>query len=475
MELKTNFETMKRIAEESERLVEQLKEYIFRTGIGVGDRDKINKSEANELVQLIAGRLEKIDINGDENVLSDMITIYDKAIKSIEEELKKNSELEDDHLDKFNDATIESFKEVQEVLKSSEKRFATPIKSIFDKFTEEIENGNIDKEYREKKLEEIETDKRIIEEEIDENTSGLNTFEAKTREERKAYDEMAKLINQYFKLKERIKEINGDLANPDLAEEEKEKLKAEKLEKEKTLVGVFKDISNRTNEEEEYKQKEKESDEDYLKRVEAMGIDMYVKKALTLRAADLKEKIKGLKDTTIKIYDEETKTFKEVKIKDYINIEDSKQLAKLSDKIETDRNLNREALREKKEKVEELDKSKENYLNEKSNANEYYNSENLPGHPKEMGVWDKFKKRMQFNREHGRNGIIKSFFKSFSKSRDNEIFEEEMKKYVTPNDTRKKLLKDIEVKVKSGEATERIKAAVKRNLFKDRDIDRDEK
>ena len=74
---------------------------------------------------------------------------------------------------------------------------------------------------------------------------------------------------------------------------------------------------------------------------------------------------------------------------------------------------------------------------------------------------------MEFNREHEGEGRLKSFFKSFSKNRDEEVFEEEIKKSKQTTETRKEWLKDIEVRVKSGEAIERVKAAVKTKMFKE--------
>ncbi len=462
MELKTQSDTLKRLASISETLVEQLKNYVINNGIRVGTV-AMDIGGAEDFTRIIRTNLEGISINGDENVLYDIVAIYDQAIKSIEAELAKNKELEDGDVDKFNDATIESFNNVKKVLENSKNSSVGPIKTILDELT----NGDIDKEYREKKVEEINADTRILESEILENASSLEDFESETRNERIAYEEMLVLVKQYFDLKKEIEDIDKELAKPDISDEDKSKLQDEKAKKQKNLISVLKDINDRTDKDEEYKQGEKESDKDYLKRIQSKDPDMYVNRAQSFKQYDLSKKLESLKNKKIKIYDEKTKTFKEIEVKDYIDKDDASQLASLSEKIETDRNINRAALKDKKDKIEELNKRKENYINTQPNSNKQSSSLSLPTIPEKMGFWSKFKKRMEFNREHEGEGRLKSFFKSFSKNRDEEVFEEEIKKSKQTTETRKEWLKYIEVKVKSGEAVERVKAAVKTKMFKE--------
>ena len=466
MELKTQSDTLKRLAGISETLVDQLKDYVINNGIRVGTAS-MNIGEAQDFTRIIRTNLEGISINGDENVLDDIVAIYDKAIKSIETELEKNKELEDGNVDKFNDATIESFNNVKKVLENSKNGSVGPIKTILDELTTEIENGDIDKEYKEKKIEEIDADTRKINSEIAENTSSLENFESETRDERIAYEETIALVKQYYELKKEIEDIDKELAKPDIPDEEKAELESQKAEKEKNLISVLKDINDRTDKDKDYKQGKEESDKDYLKRIQSKDPDMYVKRAQSNKQYDLSKKLESLKNKEIKVYDEKTKTFKKIKVKDYIDKDDASKLAGLSEKIETDRNINRDAVKSKKEEIEKLNRRKENYTNGQSNPNKQPSSPSLPAVPEEMGFWSKFKKRMEFNREHEGEGRLKSFFKSFSKHRDEEVFEEQIKKSKHSNETRKEWLKDIEVKVKSGETANRVKAAIKTKIFKE--------
>ena len=70
-------------------------------------------------------------------------------------------------------------------------------------------SGEIDEEYRDSKIEEINAETRNIEAEITANTSGLEDFEYKTRNERVAYDEMSRLTKEYFALKQEIEDIEA--------------------------------------------------------------------------------------------------------------------------------------------------------------------------------------------------------------------------------------------------------------------------
>ena len=76
-------------------------------------------------------------------------------------------------------------------------------------------SGEIDEEYRDSKIEEINAETRNIEAEITANTSGLEDFEYKTRNERVAYDEMSRLTKEYFALKQEIEDIDRELGKPD--------------------------------------------------------------------------------------------------------------------------------------------------------------------------------------------------------------------------------------------------------------------
>lgn len=462
MELKTDIEKLNRIAAEAENLVERLKQFVFDNGIDEATGVAMNISEAEDFTKLIGKKLEGININGDENALSDIITIYDKAIKSIEEELEKNKGLEDGHTDKFNDATIESFNNVKKVLEDSKGKTAGPVKTILDELSDEKARGDIDKEYKDSKIEEINAEKRNIEAEIAENTSGLEDLEYKTRNERIAYDEMSRLAKEYFDLKKEIEDIDRELGKPDISDEKKAELETKKADKEKTLISVLKDINEKTDKDEDYKQGENESDRDYLARIQSKVPDMYVKRAQSNKQYDLEQKLESLKNMKIRVYNSTTKKFEEIKVKDYIDKTDASQLAGLSDKIRSDRTINRSAVKSERAKIEKLNTRKDNYINTPA----------LPATiPEKMGFLSKFRKRKEFLREHEGEGKIKSFFKSFSKKRDQEVFAEEIKRANAPSEFRKNVLVKAEELIKRGKGKEEIKAKIKADEFKSMEDD----
>lgn len=465
MELKTDIEKLNRIAAKAENLVERLKQFVFDNGIDGPTGAAMGMSEAENFTKLIGRKLEAININGDEDVLSDIIAIYDKAIKSIEEELEKNKDLEDGHIDKFNDATIESFNNVKKVLENSKGKKAGPLKDILDELSEEKASGEIDEEYRDSKIEEINAETRNIEAEITANTSGLEDFEYKTRNERVAYDEMSRLTKEYFALKKEIEDIDRELGKPDISDETKADLEGKKANKEKTLISIIKDINEKTYKAKEYKQDKNESDRDYLERIQSNAIapDMYAKQALTIKQGELENKLKSLEDMKIRVYNSTTKKFEEIEVKDYVDRTDDKELEKLSDKIKTDKIINRSAVKSEKDKIKELNSRKDNY-NAQAQA--------LPAViPEEMSFLNKFRKRREFLREREGEGKIKSFFKSFSKKRDQEVFAQGQKKVELPSEFRKSILVKAEDLREKGKNKEEIKATIKAGIFESMEKD----
>ncbi len=461
MELKTDIEKLNRIAAKAENLVEMLKQYVFDHGIDEATSVAMTMPEAGDFIKLIGGKLEAINVNGHEDVLSDIITIYDTAIKSIEEELEKNKGLEDGHIDKFNDATIESFNNVKKALENSKGKKAGPLKDILEELSEAKASGKIDEEYRDSEVEEIDAEKRNIEAEIATNTSGLEDFEYKTRNERVAYDEMLRLTKEYFDLKKEIEDIDRELGKPDISDETKADLEGKKANKEKTLISIIKVIDEKTHKDEDYKQGENESDRDYLARIQSNAIapDMYAKQALTIKQGELENKLKSLENMKIRVYNSTTKKFEEIKVKDYVDRTNASELAKLSDKIKIDRNINRSAVKSERDKIKKLNARKDNY-------NSQAQAQALPATiPEKMSFLNKFRKRREFLREHEGEGKIKSFFKSFSKKRDQEVFAERQERCEVTSEFRKDILVTAEDLIKKGENKEKAKAAIKAGIF----------
>lgn len=472
MDLKTDIEKLKRIAVYAESLVEDLKQYVFDNGIDEVSGTAMDDLSAENFTKLIGKKLEAVNINGDENVLSDIVTIYDKAIKSIEEELNKNKELEDGHADKFNDATIESFNKVKKVLENSKGKSAGPLKEILDELEEENEKGKIVEEYRDSKIEEIEAEERSINHEIDKNKNGLLDFEFATKNERDAYDKIVILESEYNALQKEIQRIDTELSKPDLSDSDKAELESSKAEKQKTLIKILKDINNMTDKDEDYKQGENESDKDYLSRIQTKTPDLtkYVTDATGKKEEELKNKLEKLKDKKIRIYNEKTKKFEEKAVKDYIDKDEPEQLASLTAKISQDKTMNREALKGERERIDKLNARKYNYINN-TNDQSYSQQLPVPVPEKEMGFFDKFKKRQKFYREHEGKGKFKSFFNSFFKKRDAEVFEEEQKRTKAPSEFRKSILVKAEQLMKSGEGKDRAKAAAKTEIFNNMEKD----
>lgn len=471
MELKTNSEYLKRISVEAERLVADLKDYVFRNGIDDGGRKAITEAEAKKLTKLISGKLEGINIDGNEETLDDIIAIYDKAIKSIDAELAKNAELENGNLDKFNKETIDSFNNVKKVLESSKGTTAEPLKSALDQLVEEKENGKIEEEYKELKIEQVEFEENSINDEIKANTEGLNKFELATRKEREALEDTVGLSQEYFKIKSEIDKIEKALANPDLKDEEKEKLESQKEEKEDKLVSVFKKFDEKYEKDEAYKQKEKESASDYLKRIETIDgpTDMQVKMYVTIKQGDLIKKIEGLKGQTLKIYDEAKKEFKEVNVEDYIDVKNGAELNNLSEKINSDKLLNKQGIKDQKDRLNELKKEKEEY--EKIDSTLEKNNQNLPAKvTRGMGFREKFSKRNEYYQSQG-DGKFKAFFKSlFNRGKDDkDVFATEIKQEKVPNNLRKKFLQDLEKGIALGKGKDQVIRDIKSQLFNSMD------
>lgn len=468
MELKTNSEYLKRISVEAEHLVADLKDYVFRNGIDGGVRGEITEAEAKKLTKLISGKLEVIGINGNEEVLDDIIAIYDKAIKSIDAELAKNAKLEKGNLDKFNKGTIDSFNNVKKVLESSKGTTAEPLKSALDQLVEEKENGKFEEEYKEIKIEEVEFEENKINDEIKANTEGLNKFELATRKEREALDDTVGLSQEYFKIKSEIDKIEKALANPDLKDEEKEKLEIQKEEKEDKLVSVFKKFDEKYEKDDTYKQKENESASDYLKRMEktdGKATDMQVKMYVTIKQGDLRKKIETLKGQTLKIYDEAKKEFKEIDVKDYLDVTKGEELNNLSEKINSDKLLNKQGVKEQRDRLNELKKEREKY--EKIDSTLETNNQNLPAKITEgMGFREKFSKRNEYYQNQGDNKF-KAFFKSlFNRGRDDaDVFASEVKKQKVPNNLRKQFLEELEKGIKSGKGKDKIISDIKAKIF----------
>lgn len=474
MELKTDIQVLQRIAAKAENLVEQLKDYVFEKGIDVGLRTGITENEAKGLTSLISGRLEGIRINGDEDLLDDIITIYENAIKSIDEELEKNKELANGHLDKFNPATIHSFNNVKKVLEDSKGKFAEPLKVALEELVEQKTTGQIDEDYKEIRIEEIETEEIDIQDRMKENTSGLNAFELATRKEREALDATLELSKKYFAVKKEINEIEKELSNPDLKDEDKEKLKNQKEEKETELVSIFKKFDEKFEKDDEYKQQDNESAIDYIHRMEGKEgkpIDMQVKFMVTLKQGDLKTKLETLKGQPLKVYNQKTQQFEDINVEDYIDINEEKQLNNLSKKITSDKLANRDALKKDRERLGELKEQKDYYAGSVSNAgnvnNIVSNNQNLPAQvTRGMGFWEKFNRRREYHRNQGENGF-KSFFKSFSRKSDSKVFEQEVKKARIPSDFRKDILVEVENSVRSGRTKDEAVRDARAKVIKD--------
>ncbi len=468
MELKTKSDMLNSIAKRSENLVAELKEYIIDNGIRVG-ASAMDLSKADDFIKVIKMNLEGTAINGDENVLDDIIAIYNQAIKSIEEELEKNAELEDGNVDKFNDATIESFNNVKKALENSKGAKAEPLKNALDKLIEEKQNGKIVEEYTEIKVEEIEVEEKEINKEIDSNKEGLNQFAYQTQQERQALDEAVGLSKIYFRIKKELDEIDTELSNPDLSDEDKPKLEAKKSKKEEELVSVFKKMDEKYEKDDKYKQKDKESNKDYLARMEALDgrtTDEQVNYIVTIKQDGLRTKIQSLKGQKLKVFNEKTKQFEEVDFEKFIDLSKGKELNNLSRKINETRLLNNEGMKEQKARLEELNNKKESYKKDREEYRES-NNQNLPVKANDdIGFWGKFGKRREYYQDKGDNKI-KSFFKSFFGKKDEEIFENHNNRSL--KEERKKLLQVLEVGVNKGERIEKVVRRIKATMFQDYD------
>lgn len=470
MELKTQSDALRRIAERAEALVNDLNDFVIDNGLRVGEA-AMNIEEAEAFTKIIRKNLEGISINGDENVLDDIIAIYDKAIYAIDYELAKNSELQDGDVDKFNAATIESFNNVKKVLEESKGKTAEPLKTALDELVEEKATGEIDKEYGKIKVEEIEVEESSIRDEINSNTDSLNKFELATRKEREALEDTLKLSQEYFEVKKELNQIEKELANPNLSDEEKDKLESQKAEKENELVAIFKKFDDKYEKDDEYKQKEGETNREYLNRMankEGKSTDMQVKYMVKLKQADLKTKIESLKGEQVRIYNEATKKFEDINIEDYIDVTKTEDLNNLSKKITSDRLANRDALKKQRNRLDELKKEKGKYTQTGAETGTYNEAgnQNLPVEPtKGMGFFEKFNRRREYYKDKGDNGF-KAFFKGlFSKKEDKTIFEKEFIRASVSNETRKQFLADLEFAIKSGKGKDAAKREVKAKLF----------
>ena len=466
MELKTRIQYLHRIANEAEQLVDDLKDFVFRNGIDDGTRAEITENEAKGLIRLISGKLEGITINGNEDILDDVITIYDNAIKYIDEELERNAQLTDGHLDKFNKETVDSFNNVRKVLEDSKGTMAEPLKTALDELVEEKANGKIDEEYREIKVEEIEIEENSIREEVKDNTDGLNKFELATRNERQNLEAALELSKKYFEIKKEIDEIEKELAAPDLADEDKERLERQKEGKEKELVATFKKMDDKYEKDDEYKQQENESDIDYLHRMESKegkSADMQVKYMVTLKQADLVTKIEALKGQQVRVYDPVTKQFNDIDIDKYVDVTKSEELNNLSKTIKSDKLANREGIKEQRNRLNELKTQKEKYTQ--------VNNQNLPAKVnRELGFFEKFSKRREYYENKGENRF-KAFFKSFFKKEDANVFADEVKKSRVPSNFRKDILVKLEKDLKNGKRKDQAMRDVKADIITDMEKD----
>lgn len=334
---------------------------------------------------------------------------------------------------------------------------------VFEKLVEQNENGTLEEEYRLDRINDIDADIQEIDAQIGEESQGLLSFGAKIKPEIEAYEKILSLNEEYFAIKKEIEEIDNKLADPNLTPEEKQEYEAEKMEKEKRLVAILKEVDEKYEKDDDYKQGENESDRDYLARIQSKNPDNDVKLALGMKEYDLQKKLETLKDTVIKIYNPRSKKFEEIKVSDYIDINNTDSYKLLSSKIKTDKIINRDAQKGKIAQREELIAKKAKY----ENQNTQFISQQLPVRtPEKMGFFSKFKKRREFFRNEG-EGRFKSFFKSFSKKEDEEVFKKEVKRSREVPDLRKRILVEAEELIKNGNGKQGTMANIKAQIFKD--------
>lgn len=405
MDLNTESGKLQWIAKQAESLVESLQDYIRKNGIDMPGATPIRDNEIQSLIANISGRLQKIKIDGNEELLEDVIAIYDRAIESIDEELERDAQVADGDLDKFTPNELDAFNRVKEALKDSKNTTAGPLKTILDELTEEIDRGEIDEQYRQARVSELDGEKREAERQIGYNVRGLENFSARTKEVREAYDKAEEIADRFYKIATEIAEIETKLADPDLSDEERSQLEEEKADKEELMLDCVIEMQG-FSKNPTYERMDGETDEQYRNRLKANSNDV-IASGCTKFLIELSNKLEELKDYRIRIWDEETKEFTEMTVEDYMRDVKYKDL---SNKILTDIVLNNEGVKEDRKKVEELSELQSNY----KDSTRYYGSELPAEEPKALGFVDRF------NYYRKEKGTISSFFRAIFTRKDDE-------------------------------------------------------
>lgn len=219
-------------------------------------------------------KINALRINGDENILIAINDKYDKAISSL-----KNAMREEDISYKA------QFKnELDKIMANKTERFDS-IAETYKELSDRLERGEVQRDYyqdkADKKQAEIDVKEDFYKEKIG-NADKIAVSLEPELEKIAEKDEVQKKYQRLLKLNADIERIENDLRDPDLEDEEKEKLetKLEKLKKErKEAVEEFSKTA-KDKDGNKYEKEDGKSDKDYINELDASRIQEAIDNAV---------------------------------------------------------------------------------------------------------------------------------------------------------------------------------------------------
>ena len=255
---RTRLEIKKQILEDLNQRVDELVDAILNEA--EISKTKVNVSKMAE-INTIINRVERMEFDGNVELLKETLAVYDKAIKAIDQQL------ESDNMKEFEKFSEESLKEAKQILEEQSKNGR--VGTIFDKLEELSEaekSGDIEKRYNDDKIEEIDYMTREQKEIEEKRIEPFNKIIAKTRESRENLQKINEIFNEFKELAEQREELIKEINSPDITEEEKEAKEEELKEITRRIPKVA--AKAKINEKDTgYDIKEKEGAKDYIERV----------------------------------------------------------------------------------------------------------------------------------------------------------------------------------------------------------------
>lgn len=361
----SNLDLQKRKLEEANRRVDRLVEDILYTA-DLGGK-VVDVSKMDELEQII-NRLERVDFQGNVELLKATKAIYDKAIKVIDEQLKSE---EIKGIDPNGKKSLEDAKQLLEK-QSSLGRVGTMI-SRFDELSKGTIDGSIERRYIDSKIEELNYSIKDREEKEKQRREPFNKIVHVTRKPMQELDRYKEILKKIQEIDKSIKKLTIEIQKEKAKkpeEQDKEAIKANE-DKIKELnskkLNLYKSARTDENDKEfEVNAKTDKTYNDYFKRVQT-SLEARIDSSRT----DVINALETIKDedievcgTTMKISDY---------LKNYMDKTNLKRIDELADKIATDKALTIRAMEQEKEhkEMEELKESRQEYEYRSENIGRY--------------------------------------------------------------------------------------------------------